>query len=315
MNARSTMQCKVEAYLTERRRAGYKLVIEGQQLQYFARFTDGTGYRGPLTVEIASRWATSSRLGRRITAARRIEVLRGLARYCRSWDHTSEIPPLRLFGPGHRRLTPHIYSGAEIRSLMGAARLLHPAHGLRGETCATIIGLIAACGLRISEATALRREDVDFERSCVHVRDSKFGKSRLVPMHPSARRALQCYARRRDRDLQCERREAFFVFDYGRPATTRSVHYAFRIVREALHRRPRGGHSRYRLHDARHTFVCRRLERWYQQGIDIDRQMLALSTYIGHASPTDTYWYVTATPRLMALAARRLDPLASGGVA
>jgi integrase len=313
MNARSTMQSKVEAYLAERRQAGFILRIEGQQLACFARFIDATGYRGPLTIEIASRWANASRLGRRITAARRIEVLRGFARYCRSWDQTSEIPPLRLFGPGHRRLTPHIYSNAELRTLMMAARRLHPAHGLRGETCATIIGLIAACGLRISEVTALRREDVDFERSCLHIRHSKFGKSRLVPMHPSARNALRRYAQRRDREPQCEHAEAFFAFDQGRPAETRHLHYAFGIVRQVLHRRPRGGHSRYRLHDLRHTFVCRRLERWYQQGTDIDRQMLALSTYIGHASPTDTYWYVTATPRLMSLAARRLEPLAAGG--
>src|SRR4051794_35623044 len=110
MNVRSTMQCKVEAYLAERRQAGFVMRVEGQQLTYFARFIDATGYRGPLTIEIASRWASASRLGRRITAARRIEVLRGFARYCRSWDHRTEIPPLRLFGPGHRRLTPHIYS-------------------------------------------------------------------------------------------------------------------------------------------------------------------------------------------------------------
>src|SRR6185437_4533943 len=166
MNARSTMQSKVEAYLAERRHAGFALRIEGQQLTYFARFVDASGYRGPLTIEIASRWATASRLGLRITAARRIEVLRAFARYCRSWDRSSEIPPLRLFGPGHRRLTPHIYTLREIRVLMSAARRLHPMHGLRGETCATIIGLIAACGLRISEAAALRQEDVDFERSC-----------------------------------------------------------------------------------------------------------------------------------------------------
>jgi integrase len=134
-------------------------------------------------------------------------------------------------------------------------------------------------------------------------------------MHPSTRSALRRYAQRRDGEPQCDCREAFFVFDYGRSATTRSLHYAFRIVRQALHRRPRGGHSRFRLHDARHTIVCRRLERWYQQGTDIDRQMLALSTYIGHTSPIDTFWYVTATPRLMALAARRMDPLASGGAA
>ena len=313
MNARSNMQRKVEAYLAERRQAGFVLRIEGQQLTYFARFIDATGYRGPLTIEIASRWATASRLGRRITAARRIEVLRGFARYCRSWDQSSEIPPLRLFGPGHRRLTPHIYSAAEMRFLMSAARRLHPIHGLRGETCATVIGLMAACGLRIAEATALRCEDVDLERACLHICHGKFGKSRLVPMHPSARRALQRYARQRDRKLQGRPCDAFFVFDHGRPLTPRHLHYAFRTVRQALTRRPRGGHRRYRLHDIRHTFVCRRLERWYRQNIDIDRRMLSLSTYIGHVHPDDSYWYVTATPRLMSLAARRLGPLNSEG--
>jgi len=176
MTARDTMQHKVEAYLAERRQAGFILRIAGQQLTYFARFIDATGYRGPLTIEIASRWATASRFGRRITAARRIEVLRGFARYCRSWDYRSDIPPLRLFGPGHRRLTPHIYSAVEIRALMRAARNLHPGQGLRGETCATIIGRIAACGLRVSEAAALRLEDVSFERSYLHIRHSKFGK-------------------------------------------------------------------------------------------------------------------------------------------
>lgn len=236
-----------------------------------------------------------------------------MARYCRSWDSQSEIPPLRLFGPGHRRLTPHIYRDTELRALIDAARGLPPAHGVRGEACATIIGLIAACGLRISEVTALRREDVDLEQRCLNVRHGKYGKSRLVPMHPSTCEALQRYAERRDQDPRCVGGEAFFMFDCGRELATRHIHYAFRIVRQVLRRPPRGAHGRYRLHDLRHTFVCRRLEHWYRQGADIDRKMLALSTYIGHASPTDTYWYVTATPQLMALAARRLDPLRSGG--
>lgn len=313
MNARSTMQSKVDAYLAERRREGFKLRIEGEHLGWFARFTDATGYRGPLTIEIASRWAVANRFARRLTAARRIEVLRGFARYCRSWDQASEIPPLRLFGPGHRRLTPHIYRAAELRALMDAAQELHPARGLRGATCAAVIGLIAACGLRISEITALHREDVDLEHRYLHIRHGKFGKARLVPMHPSTCKALRRYTRRRDQDPRCAAGKAFFMFDGGRPAGTRHLHYAFRTIRRVLRRRPRGGHSRYRLHDLRHTFVCRRLERWYQQGVDIDQKMLALSTYIGHASPTDTYWYVTATPSLMALAAGRLEPLAVGG--
>jgi integrase len=313
MNARSTMQSKVEAYLAERRREGFGMKIAGQQLSWFAHFTDSTGYRGPLTIEIASRWALANRGGRRLTAARRIEVLRAFARYCRSWDQRSEIPPLRLFGAGHRRLTPHIYRDAEIRALMRAARALRPAGRLRAETCATVIGLIAACGLRISEVTGLHRQDVDLETGCLHVRHGKFGKARLVPLHPSACKALRRYARRRDRDPQCAQGSAFFMFDRGRTPGTRQIHYAFRAVRKVLPSRPRGGHSRYRLHDLRHTFVCRRLEHWYQQGVDVDRKMLALSTYIGHVSPADTYWYVTATPRLLALAASRLEPLVSRG--
>jgi len=306
------MQSKVESYLAERRREGFSMKIAGQQLSWFAQFTDATGYRGPLTIELASRWALANRSGRRLTAARRIEVLRAFARYCRSWDQRSEIPPLRLFGPGHRRLTPHIYRHTEIRALMRAARALHPAGRLRAETCATIIGLMASSGLRISEVTGLHRQDVDLETGCLHIRHGKFGKARLVPLHPSACKALRRYARRRDRDPRCAAGDAFFMFDRGRTAGNRQIHYAFRAVRKILASRPRGGHSRYRLHDLRHTFVCRRLERWYQQGVDVDRKILALSTYIGHVSPADTYWYVTATPHLLALAANRLAPLAAG---
>jgi integrase len=314
MNARSTMQSKVGAYLAERRREGFGMKIAGQQLCWFAHFADSAGYRGPLTIELASRWALANRGGRRLTAARRIEVLRPFAQYCRSWDQRSEIPPLRLFGPGHRRLTPHIYRDSEIRSLMRAARALHPTGRLRAETCATIIGLIAACGLRISEVTALQRQDVDLKTGCLHIRHGKFGKARLVPLHASTCKALRDYVRQRDVDPRCVDGDAFFMFDRGRNAGNRQIHYAFRAVRKVLLSRPRGGHRRYRLHDLRHTFVCRRLERWYQQGVDVDRKMLALSTYIGHVSPADTYWYVTATPRLLALAASRLAPLASGGV-
>lgn len=314
MNVRSTMVHKVHAYLVERREAGFALKISGQQLAEFASFTDATGYRGPLTMDVATRWATASRGGRRITSARRIEVLRCFASYCRSRDHISVVPPRMLFGPAHRRLTPHIYSLVELRTLMRSARTLNPPGGLRGETCATVIGLMASCGLRISEAVALRRQDVDLVRGCLAVRDSKFGKSRLVPMHSTTCRALKRYASRRDQFVAASLSDAFFVFEQGRFLTARHIHYAFRSVRLSLGRRPTGAHPRYRLHDLRHSFVCRRLERWYQQGVDIDRQMLALSTYVGHVKPDDTYWYVTATPRLLSLAARRVERSGFGGV-
>jgi integrase len=313
MNPHNTMLSKVTAYLADRRRAGFALSIAGKQLLSFARFADRCGYRGPLTVDLASRWALANRRGLALTAARRIEVLRNFARYCLMFDPKTEIPPVRLFGPGHRRLTPHIYTEQEIGAFLAASAHLSPVKGLRPITCAAIFGLLSATGLRISEATALRRQDVDLERGLLHIQQAKFGKSRLVPLHSSTTRALQRYARRRDQDTASAATDAFFVFDHGQPARTRKLQYAFRLVCRQLRWRARGGHRAPRIHDIRHSFVCRRLRRWYEEGVDIDRNILALSTYLGHAKVTDTYWYITATPELMAIAARRLEPLAPTG--
>jgi integrase len=305
MNANSSMRVKVHVYVAQRRAGGFALTIDEQQLLGFARFVDKSGYKGPITVELASRWALASKARRRLTAARRIEVIRGFARYCRTFDPDTEVPPLALFGPGHRRLTPHIFTDRELGALLTAAASLRPPGGLRGPTCAMIFGLIASTGLRISEATGLRREDVDFSQGLLHIQHSKFGKSRLVPLHSSAIQALRRYAVRRDRDPSPRASNAFLLFDRGRPATTRNVEYAFKRLRQQLKWRCRGALRYPRIHDIRHTFATRRLERWYQAGTDVDQHILALSTYLGHAKVTDTYWYITATPELLALAAQR----------
>jgi integrase len=309
MNSPEAMNSKVEAYLDYRRRMGFELKIEGQQLVRFALFADKVGHQGPLTIKLAMEWACTSRQQKPLTAARRIEVLRPFARYCQQVDPETEIPPRGLFGPAHRRLTPHVFTEDEIRSLLTACVDLHPQGGLRGACCATIFGLIAATGLRISEATALIRSDVDLKRGLLHIRHAKFDKSRWVPMHPTTTSALQRYAQRRDLDPLTATTEAFFVFDYGRRASTPGLQYAFQLLRQRLKWRSRGGHPAPRIHDIRHSFVCHRLERWYAQGLDIDRNILALSTYLGHVKITDTYWYVTATPELLAYAARRLGHL------
>jgi integrase len=309
----ATMVSKVKAYLSYRRQAGYALRIAGRQLLSFAQFADHSSHRGPLTVDLTSRWALANRTGLALTAARRIEVIRPFARYCQMFDSKAEIPSQKLFGPGHRRLTPHIYTEQEIGALLAASAHLSPANGLRPATCAAIFGLLSATGLRISEATGLRRHDVDLQSGILHIRQAKFGKSRLVPLHPSTTRALKRYASRRDQDACSVMTDAFFIFDHGRPASTRKVQYAFGLVCRGLRWRARGGHPAPRIHDLRHSFVCRRLRRWYEEGMNIDCNMLALSTYIGHAKVTDTYWYVTATPELMAIAARRLEPIAPTG--
>jgi len=305
MNAPETMASKVEAYLRLRRQAGFTLKIEGQQLARFACFADNADHQGPLTLTLAMQWATASRKQKLITAARRIEVLRPFARYCQQFEPETEIPPRGLFGRAHRRLTPHIFMDCEIRALLAACAQLCPPGGLRGATCAAIFGLIAATGLRISEATGLERPDVDLERGLLHIQHAKFGKSRWVPIHATTTHALQRYAQHRDHDPLAANVEAFFVFDHGRHASSRSLQYAFSLLRCQLKWRPRGDHPAPRIHDLRHSFVCHRLERWSAQNLDVDRHILALSTYIGHAKVTDTYWYLTATPELLAIAAKR----------
>lgn len=317
---RTTMRAKVDAYLTARRHAGFALQIEAVQLKSFARFADAAGHTGPLTIALASRWATATRPctpGRpptALTAARRLEVLRPFARYWQAWEPATEIPPRRLFGPGHRRLTPHIYTEQEITALLEAAARLPPSGSLRAACCATIFGLLAATGVRISEALHLTRSDVDLERGLLWIRQTKFGKSRWVPLHATTTQALQRYAQVRDQDPRSASTVAFFIGTHGRPPQRQNVEYAFRHLRRHLGWHARGGHPAPRLHDLRHTFICRRLERWYAEGHNIDQDILALTTYVGHAQVTDTYWYLTATPVLMAIAAHRVEDFVAHGV-
>lgn len=303
MSTHTSFSTWIDDYLAVRRRAGFALKAEGAQLRQLARFAEQAGHHGTLTVQLAVQWATSS--GRQLTAARRIEVLRPFAAYCRQFDPAAEIPPRWLFGDSHRRLTPHIFTDEEVLDLLAACDDLYPPGGLRGASCKTIFGLIAATGLRISEATGLTRLDVDLEQRLLHIRCAKHGKSRWVPIHLTTAEALRRYVRKRDHDPFAGNTSAFFVFDYGRPASTRSVEYAFKVLCAALKWHARGDHPAPRLHDLRHSFVCHRLQDWYARGLDVDRSILSLSTYLGHAKVTDTYWYETATPELLAIAARR----------
>jgi integrase len=314
MKINTTWQAKVDAYVAERRRAGFKLLIAAGQLANFAQFAQLNAPRGPLTVELASRWALASRYSARLTAARRIEVLRGFAQYSRMSDPATQIPSRHLFGPAHRRLTPHIYTDQEIRSLLHAAAHLSPPGGLRAASCITLFGLIAATGLRISEATGLARSDVDLNQRLLLIQQSKFGKDRWVPLHPTAVQALRYYVKRREGEPCIRFCKAFFIDDQGLALSARRVRYAFGRIRQTLGWRARGGHSAPRIQDLRHRFICHRLQRWYAEGKDIDQHILSLSTFVGHVKVTDTYWYVTATPELMAAAARRYHRRVAGGV-
>ena len=305
MNSHTRFSTWIDDYLAVRRRAGFRLETEGKQLRQFARFAEQLGHSGPLTVRLAIQWASDSHSGRALTAARRIEVLRPFASYCRQFDAATEIPPRCLFGHAHRRLAPHVFSDDEVLDLLAACDHLYPSGGLRALTCKTIFGLMAATGLRVSEATRLTRSDVDLEQQRLHIRNAKFGKSRWVPIHRTVGRVLRSYVRKRDLDPFAGNTDAFFMFDYGRPASTRSIQRAFRLLRTTFKWRTRGDHPAPRLRDLRHSFVCHRLQEWLARGMTLDRNILALSTYLGHVKITDTYWYETATPELLAIAARQ----------
>lgn len=308
MTRHTTMASKVESYLAYRRGLGYQLKIAGLLLRGFAHFADVGGHRGPLTTELAMRWARQPADGDPLYWARRLEVVRCFARHLAVTEAGTEIPPRRLLGPAHRRTQPHIYAAAEVTTLMAAAGRLGPTGGVRPLTYHTLIGLLAATGLRISEALRLTRGDADLADGVLAIRETKFGKSRIVPLHPTTTAALAVYARDRDRLVtrpQCDR---FFVSDRGEGLPYSTVRTVFRKLCD--HLGVTGTGRRPRLHDLRHTFACRRVEEWYDAGADLAHAVSALSVYLGHAKVTDTYWYLTATPDLMARAAARFEKFA-----
>lgn len=315
MSRARTMQAQVEAYLATRRAMGFDLRIAGRQLLAFARFADQTGHRGPLTIALAVRWGQSSRRAIRLTWARRLQLLRPFMRYRAQFDPETEIVPSGLFGPVHRRLVPHIYTEVEIRALLAAAAQLPPRAGLRLRPCTyvTLFGLLACTGLRISEALALTPTDVDLQRAALTVRKTKFRKSRLVPVHPTTVVALTQYAEARRQRVSDQRIETFLLSDRGTPLDDRTVHYTFAKIRARLGWIGRGGYTWPRIHDLRHSWICHALVRAYQQQQSVDHVIDVLSTYVGHASVSDTYWYVTAIPDLLALAGQRFAQSAERG--
>jgi integrase len=309
---RTTMVRLVEEYLAARRALGFALRIEGRQLHAFGRYADARHHRGPLTVELAVAWARSSPSSSPLTAPRRLEVVRSFAGYRAAFDPATEVPPLGLLGPAHRRVAPHIYTPREIEALVQAAARLTPVDGLRPRAFATLFSLLACTGMRVSEALALSLSDVDLAAGVLRIARTKFRKARFVPLHPSATRALRRYATARDRHLG--RRlsgDAFFVLDDGTQLTYSRTRTAFLALRRGLGwTQPAGTGRLPRVHDLRHTFACTRLLHWHRDRVDVHAVLPALSTYLGHTKVSDTYWYLTGIPALMGLVAQRFDRFA-----
>ena len=295
-----------EEYLVLRRKLGFALEATGSVLLNFARYADRSGHEDPITIELAVRWARLPQGADPLWWALRLDVVRRFARYRSAIDPRTEIPPPGLLGPSHRRRNPHIYSEGELAALLGAAGNLPPRDGLRSHTYTTLLGLLASTGLRVSEALRLDRAHVDLCDGVLTIVETKFRKSRLVPLHPSTKIALRAYAERRDQHHPLMRMGPFFVSAAGRPLPYRTVHCTFDRLRRVLGWAGERG-RRPKIHDLRHTFACRRLLAWYRDGSEIHSKVPTLSVYLGHMSVSDTYWYLTGVPELMAIASARFE--------
>jgi len=305
---------RVDQYLEERRRLGFDLRCHAYCLRSLAVYVRNIGNYETLTLDVMAEWArqTSRSSVNARTWARRLKSLRPFTQWLQQFEPNTDVPDYTIFGRPSERLAPHIYTEPEIIDLLAAARQLGPEPGLNARVFEMLFGLIACTGMRVSEAMGLRNSDVDLQRGLLTIRRTKFAKSRHVPIHLSAVSALGQYRRIRDLAGATQDEEAPFFPDtrlrrHGEPLDRHHVERVFGALRKEMAWVNRGTHHAPRIHDLRHTFVVRRILLWQQQGVDVDQAMLALSTYVGHAKVTSTYWYLQAVPELMAIAAQRFE--------
>ncbi len=294
----------VSDYLTIRRAMGYKLEKPARMLGQFADFLAEQG-AGTVTTDLALAWARLPADQHPHLWATRLSTVRCFAGYLQTIDPATEVPPADLLPLRQRRATPYLYREEEIAALLAAAGTLRPP--LRAVSCQTLIALLAVSGLRIGEAVGLDRGDVDLASGLLVVRHAKFGKSREVPLHPSAVSALTGYLRTRERLCPAPDTPALFLNKQAARMRVANAESAFRKLVSLAGLGRRSASCRPRLHDLRHTFAVTAMLDAYQSGADVHARIALLATYLGHADPRDTYWYLSAAPELLALAGERLE--------
>lgn len=296
----------VEQYVALRRALGFRLKNVSRDLSQFAAFLERQG-APRITIPLALQWAQDTKSPSPIEWARRLRSVRGFARHWSATDPRTEIPPLALLPQRTRRARPYLYTDDEIARLLAATQRLASAHGLRCWTYHTLLSMLVVTGVRLSEALHLGVDDVDCAEGVLVIRHTKFGKSRLVPLHATTQWALADYVRRRDAILNGRPAPAFFVSDRGRALERTAVYRTFYELSRQVGLRRAGDHHGPRLHDFRHRFAVYSLLHWYRAGQDVERQLPILATYLGHVHVSDTYWYLSASPELLGLATARLE--------
>lgn len=293
---------QVEEYITYKRGLGYKIKIEADELRRFAAYTRDINYEDSLTVDIALKWVALKPEYSRWYMARRLETIRTFAQYICIFDSNAQMPQKGIFGKCHGKVTPYIFTEKEIYHLMEVASDLLSPDGLRSITIPTAIGLMWVTGMRPGEICNLMNEDVDLINSFITIKETKFSKSRILPIHETTILELEKYKKKRNKLRKDYSKQNFFIMTGGNKLVLRNFENAWQIIRVSLladtqdwNRRPP------RLYDIRHSFACNTILRWLQEGVNINNKILYLSTYLGHAKISHTYWYLTGTPEIISL--------------
>ena len=290
-------------YFVVRRALGFKLYRAEKLLAQFLTFVEERGEEH-LTTETALAWATLPQRGQTWAYAR-LSVVRRFANHLRGIDPATEVPPTHLLVQQKGRATPYLYSESDIAALIAAAGMLRTSHQV--ATFRTLIALLAVTGMRIGEAISLDRDDFDAINGLLTIRNTKFGKSRELPLHPSTVIALDNYLRRDDRPTASASTAAIFVSTIGSKLPYMAVQPVFRQIADHAGLKPRSASCRPRLHDLRHGFAVNTILDGYRDGGEPGNRIALLSTYLGHVDPVSTYWYLSAAPELLTLAGNRLE--------
>lgn len=298
----STMLTSLEQYLALRRSLGFKLSSQESRLRKFVAYAKSRG-QDHITAKLAVEWA-QHQCGPR-TWSSRLSTVRSFSRHVALTDPRTEIAPSGIFPP-QRRPRPFIYSDEQVADLLNAMPRLHPG-SFRGVTYHYFFGLLASTGMRFSEAARLLREDADMGTGTLTIRETKFGKSRHIPLHRSTWDALRRYSDERDRLPTRRASRFFFTGDRGQGLNHANPHFSFILWTREAGLRGASETEGPRIHDLRHTFAVRTLLDWYRNGENVDLRISELSTYLGHGKVADTYWYLSAHPDLLEQAKLRLD--------
>jgi integrase len=306
----NTLRQAVQEYLTMRRSLGFQLREAGRGLMDFVTFMEQhrVSY---ITPQLALTWAKQPSTAQPAYWAQRLSYVRGFARYRSATDPRTQVPQQGLLPFRPKRARPYLYTDDEIKSLLSAALKMpyrYKRGALRPWVFHCLFGLLSVSGLRLGEARNLELPDVDLKAGVLTIRGAKFGKSRLVPLHPSAQCVLAKYIARRERHWSARPASSYvFVSSRGNRLDTGEIHRTFyTLSREIGLRGPSDSHGP-RLHDLRHRFAVKTLLQWYRSGEDAEQRLPILSAYLGHVHVSDTFWYLSAWPELMQEAMFRLE--------